>query len=79
MDKEKADNSLQITVSFTALLLSAIFWVLAFRPYTILINCNDWYVYQKHWMSPLAELKELEKSLNTGDNNIDCNVEMFAR
>lgn len=77
--EEEGNISLQITVAFTALLLSAIFWVLAFKPYTILIICNDWYMYQRYWMSPITEVKKLEKTLNTGANNIGCEVEMFAR
>jgi len=76
---ESCDDYLQVIATFILIFLAAILSVLAFKPYTILIICNDWYVYQRHWMSPITEVKKLEKTLNTGANNIGCEVEMFAR
>lgn len=79
-ETEKEDNNnLQVIATSILIFVSAILWVLAFKPYTILIICNDWYMYQRYWMSPITEVKKLEKTLNTGDNNIGCEVEMFTR
>lgn len=77
-ETEKEDNNnLQVIATFILIFLAAILSVLLFTPYTILISCDNWHIYERYWLFPLEEVKKLQETLSTGDNN--CNVEMFAR
>ncbi len=76
---ESWDGYLQLINTFILIFVAAILSVLLFTPYTILISCDNWHIYERYWVSPLTEVKKLEKTLSTGDSNIDCGVEMFAR
>lgn len=77
MEKESTfSNDLKAILIFILILVSAILGTLLFRQYTILIDCNDWYTYQRWWNSPMREALKLEDELGTGNN---CNVKMFAR